>query len=1082
MSNQTGNPTLLSKIKKYVSVEYRNYFTELATTYYNYMTVASAAHTRNIDPSNTPEVIQSFGSKDRFLSTIGNKAILDDITSHHNQSRYITALLIGRNFLLGKYGFADPIINANKGLDAALTYIAKASYSLSTPAINLKTQSHPDNSYHLSLVITPNTFRLNPTHAFFSLLFAEETRKHLGFQRAPPVEGLNFRRYVEGYQEKATVVQSIKQTLQSLPVEIICDLQSTPQPRPGTSHNITNDLITKFIFSIVILRNKANSKLINKLGISGWEWLQALPDTYKSSRPHPQHSTPQISSKLPGSFRFILGRAPNTGFGTAGFHPTAFEVLDNLLVTGTQVKIDSLVTVRALPVDSIEPPIVKLHNGTVLALESNKKAREVKNQITKILSYGDILISAEDLPASEEFLEGYTIEHWADQLKSTRASTNIQDIPSVDKLLTDPFHTTPSFEEALEISRRLDIPMHPHYTYSWELITLRDLIDLKTETIFNSAHPSEIRFSNTPRTKSILEKLLLPHTIEDNIIIAENDHTKAISYILSSIHTDDVKTFTSMHDLITAQTGIQFKQKTETNVQVTIAGPEISTNRSLQPPAHSIFPVGRTSYSRDIIVACNTITKTELPKYLCKQCKATTPYPVCSTCRTTSTQLFHCPYCATSSDTTQCKKCGRAAVRFDATPINLQQILNSAIEEAQIRPYAPLRGIDKARGPQRKVERLEKGILRQRHNLFVFKDGTIRFSITNAPLTHFTPKMIGTDPATLRQLGYTSDVNGNQTIDENSLLVLRPQDVVIPYTAADYLRRTADFIDETLKKLYKIRPFYDFKNLNDLIGHLIVGISPATSIGLIGRIIGFVDASVCYAHPAWHAAKEHNASADDITLFMDVLLNFSPQFLSYQNGDFFGAPILLVPILDPDDSIVITRRKPTDVIDQPRRARLKMEDFFFTCDFTYPTSVLSTSHAKSSYFDLSLKERIQTQLSIIDKATCIDADRAANEILQNAAGRIVLDLIQQYTTQRFKCKNCGETYRRPTMKGLCLTCEKQLQPTMSSETIESLVTLGNSIASRYKLSRDTQEQLTLASESFDLLKHGKKQTTLVDYA
>jgi len=35
-------------------------------------------------------------------------------------------------------------------------------------------------------------------------------------------------------------------------------------------------------------------------------------------------------------------------------------------------------------------------------------------------------------------------------------------------------------------------------------------------------------------------------------------------------------------------------------------------------------------------------------------------------------------------------------------------------------------------------ETIEKGILRAKHGLSVYKDGTIRFDATNAPLTHIT--------------------------------------------------------------------------------------------------------------------------------------------------------------------------------------------------------------------------------------------------------------------------------------------------------------------------------------------------------
>ena len=43
-------------------------------------------------------------------------------------------------------------------------------------------------------------------------------------------------------------------------------------------------------------------------------------------------------------------------------------------------------------------------------------------------------------------------------------------------------------------------------------------------------------------------------------------------------------------------------------------------------------------------------------------------------------------------------------------------------------------------------EPLEKGLLRARYNLTIFKDGTIRYDLTNAPITHFTPAEIRGNP------------------------------------------------------------------------------------------------------------------------------------------------------------------------------------------------------------------------------------------------------------------------------------------------------------------------------------------------
>ena len=56
----------------------------------------------------------------------------------------------------------------------------------------------------------------------------------------------------------------------------------------------------------------------------------------------------------------------------------------------------------------------------------------------------------------------------------------------------------------------------------------------------------------------------------------------------------------------------------------------------------------------------------------------------------------------------------------------------------------PLKGVKILMGKNKSAEPLEKGILRQKYDLYAFKDGTIRYDATNGPLTHFIPSFMDT--------------------------------------------------------------------------------------------------------------------------------------------------------------------------------------------------------------------------------------------------------------------------------------------------------------------------------------------------
>src|SRR5262249_55558571 len=153
----------------------------------------------------------------------------------------------------------------------------------------------------------------------------------------------------------------------------------------------------------------------------------------------------------------------------------------------------------------------------------------------------------------------------------------------------------------------------------------------------------------------------------------------------------------------------------------------------------------------------------------------------------------------------------------------------------------PFKGVKALMSKHKAAELLEKGILRQKFGLYSFKDGTVRFDATNEPLTHFKLKWNISSIQKLIELGYKRDYRGQELVSTDQLLELLMQDIVLPLDCAKHLLNVANFIDEELVKLYGLEPFYNSSSVEDLIGHLIVGLAPHTSVGIIGRIIGFTN-------------------------------------------------------------------------------------------------------------------------------------------------------------------------------------------------------------------------------------------------
>ena len=87
------------------------------------------------------------------------------------------------------------------------------------------------------------------------------------------------------------------------------------------------------------------------------------------------------------------------------------------IAVGTQLKMESAGKgCIASPVDSIEGPFVRLKNGDSLRINDAETAMKYKDDVEKVLSLGDILITYGDFKKSNSQLKptSYVEEYWED--------------------------------------------------------------------------------------------------------------------------------------------------------------------------------------------------------------------------------------------------------------------------------------------------------------------------------------------------------------------------------------------------------------------------------------------------------------------------------------------------------------------------------------------------------------------------------------------------------------------------------------------------------------------------------------------
>jgi DNA polymerase II large subunit len=852
----------------------------------------------------------------------------------------------------------------------------------------------------------------------------------------------------------------------------------------------------------LIGRAKKLLKRIELYGLDGWEWLNELKGAVQKGEEGDSaarrlkeviagRSVLSTPNRL-GGFRLRYGRACNTGFASVGIHPVVAEILNHTIAVGTQIKLDvpgKGATVAF--VDSIETPIVRLKNGNVVKIQNVEHGIKIKNEIEKILYLGDILIAFGDFLENNAQLipSGYVEEIWIEEI--IRKAGNY---PELQEFV----NKTPSLEEALEISLNFQVPLHPKYLFFWEQISPDELKQLLKPT---SIEQTTIKYPKA--IKPILEKLGVPHEVADHLTLGEQE--SQIFYQLLFANPTTLEGDTTPK-IITTSSGIKIKPKFSASIGVRIGRPEKAAPRLMKPPVHTLFPVGdKGGSTRDLLKAmpggfyCNIYNRT------CKNCNEPSISINCPKCGS-RTQIEHtCPICRATLESNFCQKCKRKAPTHSFKPFPLKERVIMIQEKIGVRVQEPFKGVMELINQDRIAEPLEKGLIRQHHDLTVFKDGTVRFDATNSPLTHFKPSWIGVSPQRLNELGYTHDIDGKPLTEIDQLVEIKMQDVIIPFESGRYLVQVCKYIDMELEKFYNKAPFYNVRDTSELVGHLIIGLAPHTSVGIVGRIIGYTDTHVCFATPNWHSAKRRDADgdADSIMLLMDALLNFSRQFLSDKIGGLMDAPLLVQPTVLPHESqsqahnFEVTKKLPMEFFEDALhkkkasevtsveiiKSRLETEAQFYGYHFTHPTTTLTTSRSRSAYSTLgSMLDKFDMQIRNAELINAVDINEIVTNVITTHLVPDIIGNLRAYGRQKFRCTSCGRKYRRTPLLQHCI-CGKDLIQTITRPSIEKYLRLAKRLVEKYEVGPYLVGRIATLGDEIDLV-FGKKrgdQLLLTDY-
>ena len=852
-----------------------------------------------------------------------------------------------------------------------------------------------------------------------------------------------------------------------------------------------------------------------------------------------------------GGFRLRYGRSRTTSFAAAGISPAGMFLLDDFITNGTQLKVERPGKAAGMAaVDTIEGPTVRLKNGDVLRVDDDKIALAIKHDVEFIIDVGEILFNYGDFLENNHMLmpSPYCFEWWLYDYEA--AFNNSADKkgflnPTVPEDIEKLKHV--SEEDALLFAAS-GIPLHPDYNYLWHDLYLEEF-DKLAEFVaengrlipFEDADGTRLCLALPYQTalnahiKMLLENILLPHKVrpieanddEKLILISPPTHVlkclgiKKDGDLLKKTWTqDELKTagIEKTVDAVCKVSEITVKARAPSRIGARMGRPEKSALRKMSPAAQVLFPIGdhggktrnlvnATEYREDM----NAVTgkfEVKIGTRVCPRCGRETHKWRCGCGEHTIERLF-CPSCSLETAEHTCPNCGKQTVGGRKISVEFRSIYKEAIERVGVRDnFDLIKGVKELMSRAKTPEPLEKGILRALHDVYIFKDGTVRYDMSDIPLTHIRADELGITAADLKKLGYQKDIHGKELVTDDQVVCLFVQDIVISVDCAEYLLRTTQYVDDLLQKYYGVEPYYNCSTLKDLLGVLVIGLAPHTSAGVLGRLVGFTKASVGFAHPYFHASKRRNCDGDEdcVMLLLDGMLNFSREYLPDKRGGQMDAPLVLTIRIDPNEidkeahNIDMCSRYPlefylaTEEYKNPAElsklmdlvsGRLKTPNQYENFMFTHDTTDIARGPAFSAYKTLeTMMDKMEAQLQLAEKIRAVDEADVAELVLKSHFLPDIMGNLRAFSRQTFRCIKCEAKYRRPPLTGTCQKCGGgNIILTVHEGAVRKYVEVSKEVAIKYGVSEYTRERIDLLEQ--DIIQtfenHKIKKTSLTDF-
>ncbi|HEV8594379.1 MAG TPA: DNA polymerase II large subunit, partial [Thermoplasmata archaeon] len=603
------------------SEEMRGYFSRLQAAAESCYRVARAARAQGFDPELEVEIplTEDLASRvERLLKdydVAGVASRIRELSQSHDREE--VSILVAKE--LARRPARTKAEAVERAVRVGLAILTEGILVAPLEGVaSVKIKGNKDGSSYVDLSFAGPIRSAGGTGQALSVLIADVVRRELGIGRYVPE-----REEIERFKEEVQVyrrVQHLQYTPTDEEVELIVancpvavDGEGTEDEEisgyrdlPRIETNRVRGGACLVVADGLCLKAPKIQKHVRRLKIDGWEFIDRYlarkahvdvkEETDLSVDPSDQFIQQLVAGRpvlchpsRPGGFRLRYGRARSTGLAALAIHPATMYLLNQFIAIGTQIKTERPGKAAAItPCEGLEPPLVLLKSGDFVAVEDVATAKRVQEDVESIIDLGEILVPyGEFLENNHVLMPGaYALEWYREELRGAAG-----ELPASWR--------EPSAAEAIEMSERYRVPLHPRYNLFWHDIAVDRLRALREAIAGGGTFDGRVlRIPADPDVKATLVEVGATHSQTGDTLTLER-YALPLLRCLGLTPSGDgisVKPEPAAGDplaYVSALAGFPVRARGPTRIGARMGRPEKAAPRKMQPAPHGLFPLGK---------------------------------------------------------------------------------------------------------------------------------------------------------------------------------------------------------------------------------------------------------------------------------------------------------------------------------------------------------------------------------------------------------------------------------------------------------------------------------------------------------